>query len=129
MGFNIGQIVKINKEIATLPELNIGTILKTRGEQYYIVVSAEKAFEVHYNGGKESLCNWNKNTGKHYCRKDFDIVAVYNPSNMYGFKNLPTATPIWTEPTPVREMTVGEIEKELGHGVKVVGEDGDEYSF
>ena len=48
---------------------------------------------------------------------------------MYGFKNLPTATPIWTESTPAREMTVAEIEKELGHGVKVVGEDGDEYSF
>lgn len=111
-----------------LPELKIGTILKTRGKQYYIVISAEKAFEVHYNGGKESLCNWDKSTGKHYCRKDFDIVAVYNPSNMYGFKNLPTATPIWTESTPAREMTVAEIEKELGHGIKVIGED-EEWRF
>ena len=29
----------------------------------------------------------------------------------------------------VKEMTVAEIEKELGHGIKVVGEDGAEYSF
>lgn len=109
----------------TLPELKIGTILKTRGEQYYIVVSAEKTFEIHQMGGKESLSNWNKITGKHCTRKDFDIVAVYNPNDMYGFKNLPTAKPIWTETIPAREMTVTEIEKELGHGVKVVGEDGE----
>lgn len=112
-----------------LPELKIGTILKTRRGEYYIVVNEDNAFVVHSTGGKETIRNWDKETGKHCFNKDFDIVAVYNPSNMYGFKNLPTATPIWTEPTPAREMTVAEIEKELGHGVKVVGEDGKEWEF
>lgn len=112
-----------------LPALTPSTILKTRGEQYYIVVSAEKAFEIHHIGGKETLGNWDKVTGKHCSRKDFDIVAVYNADSMYGFKELATATPIWTETIPAREMTVAEIEKELGHGVKVVGEDGKEWEF
>ena len=112
-----------------LPPLSAGTILKTRGEQYYIVVSAEKAFEIYSTGGKESLCNWNKITGKHCSRKDFDIVAVYNPNDVFGFRGIATATPIWTETIPAREMTVAEIEKELGHGIKVVGEDGKEWEF
>lgn len=112
-----------------LPPLSAGRILETRGGQYYIVVSAEKAFEIHSTGGKETLSNWNKGTGKHCSRKDFDIVAVYNADNMCGFKGIATATPIWTEATPAREMTVAEIEKELGHGIKVVGEDGDDWEF
>lgn len=112
-----------------LPLLTAGTIFKTRREQYYIVVNAEKAFEIHHIGGKESLRNWNKVTGKHCSRKDFDIVAVYDADSICGFKELATATPIWTETTPAREMTVAEIEKELGYGVKVVGEDGKEWEF
>lgn len=112
-----------------LPTLTPGRILKTRGEQYFIVVSAERAFEVHSSGGKESLSNWNVFTGKHLTRRDFDIVAAYNADSMCGFRGLATATPIWTETIPAREMTVAEIEKELGHGIKVVGEDGAEYTF
>ena len=199
MGFNIGQIVKINKEIATedflsncyfcepskeraeilkdtehiitsfttetlrsgkkvkaahlktkdipctfcwiplialipignaLPELKIGTILKTREGVYYIIANKKNAFVIHLlMGGKESLSNWDVYTGKHCSRKDFDIVAVYNSDDMCGFKGLATATPIWTETTPAREMTVAEIEKELGHGIKVVGEDEKEWEF
>lgn len=108
-----------------LPKLKVGTILKTREAGYFTVANEKNAFAIHLLGGKESLCNWNKDTGKHCLEKDFDIVAVYDTNDMCGFKGLATATPIWTEPTPAREMTVAEIEKELGHGVKVVGEDGE----
>ena len=112
-----------------LPALTPGRILRLRGSYTYVVVNSEKAFEVHPLGGNESLSNWNVFTGKHHTRKDFDIVAVYSANNIGGFKGLATATPIWTETTPAREMTVAEIEKELGHGIKVVGEDGHEYTF
>lgn len=113
-----------------LPALTPGRILKTREGVYYIIANKENAFVIHLlMGGKESLSNWDVYTGKHCSRKDFDIVAVYNSDDMCGFKGLATATPIWTETIPAREMTVAEIEKELGHGIKVVGEDGDEYSF
>lgn len=112
-----------------LPALTPGRILKLRGDYTYVVMSSEKAFEVHPLGGKESLSNWNVFTGKHGSRRDFDIVAVYNADNLCGFRGIATATPIWTETTPAREMTVAEIEKELGHGIKVVGEDGHEYTF
>ena len=112
-----------------LPELKIGTILETRGKEYFIIANENNAFVVHPTGGKETIRNWDKNTGKHCFDKDFDIVAVYDSKNICGFGELSTATPIWTEHTPAREMTVAEIEKELGHGVKVVGEDGTEYSF
>lgn len=113
----------------TLPELNIGTILKTRKGQYYIIANEKNAFEVHHIGGIANINNWDKETGKHCFSKDIDIVAVYDSKDVNGFKNLSTATPIWTETIPAREMTVAEIEKELGHGIKVVGEDGHEYSF
>ena len=112
-----------------LPELKIGTILETRGKEYFIITNEDNAFVVHPTGGKETIRNWDKNTGKHCFDKDFDIVAVYDSKNIYGFGELSTATPIWTEPTPAREMTVAEIEKELGHGIKVVGEDGKEWEF
>lgn len=112
-----------------LPALTPGRILRLRGNYTYVVMGSEKAFELHPLGGKESLSNWNVFTGKHGSRRDFDIVAVYNADNMCGFKGLATATPIWTETTPAREMTVAEIEKALGHGIKVVGEDGTEYTF
>lgn len=112
-----------------LPALTPGRILKLRGNYTYVVMSSEKAFEINPLGGKESLSNWNVFTGKHGTRKDFDIVAVYDANGICGFKGLATATPIWTETTPAREMTVAEIEKELGHGVKVVGEDGKEWEF
>lgn len=112
-----------------LPALTPGRILALRGNYTYVVMNSEKAFEVNPLGGKESLSNWNTFTGKHCSRKDFDIVAVYNADNICGFRGIATATPIWTETTPAREMTVAEIEKELGHGVKVVGEDGHEYTF
>ena len=113
-----------------LPALTPGRILKTREGVYYIIANKENAFVIHLlMGGKESLSNWDVCTGKHCSRKDFDIVAVYNSDNMCGFKGLATATPIWTETTPAREMTVAEIEKELGHGIKVVGENGKEWEF
>lgn len=112
-----------------LPPLTAGTVFKTRREDYFIVISAEKAFRIHNMGGQEGLYHWDNITGKHCSRKDFDIVAVYNTNNMCGFVGLKTATPIWTETTPAREMTVAEIEKALGHGIKVVGEDGTEYTF
>lgn len=112
-----------------LPALTPGRILKLRGDYTYVVMSSEKAFELHPLGGKESLSNWNVFTGKHDSRRDFDIVAVYNADNLCGFRGIATATPIWTETIPAREMTVAEIEKELGHGVKVVGEDGDDWEF
>ena len=112
-----------------LPALTPGRILRLRGNYAYVVMSSERAFEVHSLGGKESLSNWNVFTGKHCSRRDFDIVAVYNADSMCGFKGIATATPIWTETIPAREMTVAEIEKELGHGIKVVGEDGKEWEF
>ena len=112
-----------------LPELKIGTILETRGKEYFIIANKDNAFVVHSTGGKETIRNWDKNTGKHCFDKDFDIVAVYDSKNIYGFGELATATPVWTETTPAREMTVADIEKELGHGVKVVGEDGKEWEF
>ena len=112
-----------------LPELKIGTILETRGKEYFIIANEDNAFVVHPTGGKETIRNWDKNTGKHCFDKDFDIVAVYDSKNMYGFGELATATPIWTETIPAREMTVADIEKELGHGVKVVGEDGHDWEF
>ena len=112
-----------------LPELKIGTILETRGKEYFIIANEDNAFVVHPTGGKETIRNWDKNTGKHCFDKDFDIVAVYDSKNIYGFGELSTATPIWTETTPAREMTVADIEKELGHGVKVVGEDGKDWEF
>ena len=46
-----------------------------------------------------------------------------------SMKDIFDTIPVWTETTPAREMTVAEIEKELGHGVKVVGEDGREWEF
>lgn len=106
----------------TLPELKIGTVLKTREGRYYIIANKEHAFEINYMGEKESICLWNKDTGKHCANKDFDIIATYNPKDMCGFGSV---VPVWTEPISAREMTVAEIEKELGHGVKVVGEDGE----
>lgn len=112
-----------------LPELKIGTILKTRKGEYFIIINKDNAFLIHHIGGRESVCNWDKITGKHRSRKNFDIVAVYNSDNMCGFRGLVTATPIWTETIPAREMTVAEIEKELGHDIKIVGEDGHEYTF
>lgn len=112
-----------------LPELKIGTILETRGKEYFIIANEDNAFVVHPTGGKETIRNWDKNTGKHCFDKDFDIVAVYDSKNIYGFGELSTATPIWTETTPAREMTVAEIEKELGHSIKVVSEDGKEWEF
>ena len=112
-----------------LPELKIGTILETRGKEYFIIANKDNAFVVHSTGGKETIRNWDKNTGKHCFDKDFDIVAVYDSKNIYGFGELSTATPIWTEHMPAREMTVAEIEKELGHGIKVVGEDGEDWEF
>lgn len=112
-----------------LPALTPGRIIRLRGNYAYVVMNSERAFEVHSLGGKESLSNWNVFTGKHCSRRDFDIVAVYSADSMCGFKGIVTATPIWTETIPAREMTVAEIEKELGHGIKVVGEDGTEYAF
>lgn len=113
-----------------LPALIPGRILKTREGVYYIIANKENAFVIHLlMGGKESLSNWDVYTGKHCSRKDFDIVAVYNSDDMCGFKGIATAVPIWTETTPAREMTVAEIEKELGHGIKVVGEDRKEWEF
>lgn len=113
----------------SLPALTPGRILKLRGDYTYVVMNSEKAFEVHPLGGKESLSNWNTFTGKHCSRKDFDIIAVYDANGICGFKGIATAVPIWTETTPAREMTVADIEKELGHSIKVVGEDGHEYTF
>lgn len=66
-----------------------------------------------------------RSDGTHTIWNSLDIVSIYRIQDNHTIKNIFDTIPVWTEPTPAREMTVAEIEKELGHGVKVVGEDGE----
>jgi hypothetical protein len=107
--------------------LKIGYAYKTREGKIYLCAE-RKGLNLNTLVTGESY-NRYRSDGTHTMYKSLDIVGVYRIQNNCTIKNIFDTIPIWTETTPAREMTVAEIEKELGHGVKVVGEDGDEYSF
>lgn len=58
--------------------------------------------------------------------EEWDIVKIYNPvlknAPTYLFENLTKESLIWEEKASIKEMTVTEIEKELGYSIKVVKE-------
>jgi hypothetical protein len=107
--------------------LKIGYAYKTREGNMYLCAE-RKGLNLNTLVTGESY-NRYRSDGTHTMYKSLDIVSVYRIQNNRTIKNIFDTIPIWTETTPAREMTVADIEKELGHGVKVVGEDGDEYSF
>ena len=107
--------------------LKIGYAYKTREGHIYLCAK-NNGLNLKTLETNEPYAKY-RSDGKHIAYGKMDIVSVYRIGDIYSIKDIFETVPVWTEHTPAREMTVAEIEKELGHGVRVVGEDGDEYSF
>lgn len=103
--------------------LKIGYAYKTREGNMYLCAE-RKGLNLKTLSSSESYDKYRSN-GTHTTYKSYDIVGIYRIGDSYSIRDIFETTPVWAEATPAREMTVAEIEKELGHGIKVVGEDGE----
>lgn len=107
--------------------LKIGYAYKTREGNIYLCAE-NRGLNLRTLYSSESYKNY-RSDGIHTTDKNYDIVSVYQIRDNFNIKNIFETIPVWTQPIHAREMTVAEIEKELGHGIKVVGEVGSEYTF
>lgn len=108
------EIELINKKPykRELLEMPLGTIIKIDGEE---------GNNVFVKVGEEMFCN----------NKD-DVIEeddIYHDLSLAFFGNeiveiqVPTYRTIYTKDKEIREMTISEIEKELGYSIKVIKED------
>lgn len=115
-----------------LSDLKSGNIVETREEEKYIVLLNTESGDILVNlksGCYLELCNYTSDLISKYNRKEYDIMKVcakdYVGDNLrsHGLTEK-TADYEWTwERDEKKEMTVSEIEKELGYSIKIVKED------
>lgn len=103
--------------------LKIGYAYKTREGNMYLCAE-RKGLNLKTLNSSEAYDQYRPN-GTHTTYESYDIVGIYRIQNNCTIRDIFDTIPVWTASTSAREMTVAEIEKELGHGVKVVGEDGE----
>ena len=94
-----------------------GTIVKCENGNKYYVHNKERAFN---ETGTISL-------EKEDLTGPWEIVAVYDATRVMGFGRMLSTIEekgklIWKKKAAAKEMTVAEIEKELGYSIKVVKE-------
>ena len=109
-------------EDAAKPVYHDGDIVQTKNGNYYLIWNAEERLGVRDYG---------------YARLEedghFSVVKVWKPDRkaLFALKDLKEACgELRWEKKTVKEMTVSEIEKVLGYGVKIVKEsEEDDYAF
>lgn len=111
-------------------DLKTGMVVETRnGEKYLVMLNTDyKDMElINFKGGYLSLYSYNSElifTEQPF--REFDIVKAYSVENsirwLLSNKECMEFKLIW-EREERKEMTLEEIEKELGYKIKIVGED------
>lgn len=117
---------EMNKEF-TKGDLKTGMIVETREGVKYVVLRNACTFGDLIVNGKDlywnELSNYNDELIEHNDYNELDIVKVYKPKHPYAIHTFEEdkLELIW-EREEYKEMTVAEIEKELGYKVKIVKE-------
>lgn len=117
-------------------DLKTGMVVETRnGEKYLVMYSPDfgKRVFISFDGGFLDLKDYLEDLTfrqPKYIRKfnshDFDIVKIYTLGEtlfdiLYDKNRLQYKT-IWQR-EEIKEMTIDEIEKELGYRIKIVGDE------
>lgn len=115
-------------------DLKTGMVLETRnGEKYLVMLNPDcKDMElINFKGGYMPLYYYNNElifTEKPAEKpaREFDVVKVYSAGwtirDLLSDKEHMKFKLIWERNEP-KEMTISEIEKELGYKIKIVGDD------
>lgn len=110
-------------------DLKTGMVVEIRnGEKYLVMLNPDcKDKElINFKGGYMPLSNYNNELMLKKFNKGFDIVKVYSVgSSIYWLlsdKERMEFKLIWKREEETKEMTVEQIEKELGYKIKIVGD-------
>lgn len=106
-----------DENMFTKKDLKDGMVVKTREGNYYLVCGDMLIRDKHFLG----MGAYNNDlTSKIVIEKD--VVAVYDKiHSLDALKYIEYKTALWKR-EEVKEMTVAEIEKELGYSIKIVKE-------
>ena len=108
--------------------LEIGHIIECRNGNRYYVHCKDRAFRYE---GSLGLINAETLVGSYEIVKEYRINEEKGPFTLHNFETTKGSVLelVW-EKKEIKEMTVAEIEKVLGYGVKIVKEsEEDEYEF
>lgn len=117
---------EMNKEF-TKSDLKTGMIVETReGIKYVVLLNACMFGDLIVNGNDlcwNGLSNYNDELIEHHGYNELDIVKVYKPKHPYTIHTFEEdALELIWEREEYKEMTIAEIEKELGYSIKIVKE-------
>lgn len=111
-------------------DLKTGMVVETRnGEKYLVMLNPDcKDRElINFKGGYMPLYNYNNELMLKKFNKGFDIVKVYSVGSsicwLLGDKEQMEFKLLWEREEETKEMTIAEIEKELGYKIKIVGDE------
>lgn len=109
-------------------DLKTGMVVQTRiGAKFLVMLNpdCEGRDLICFSGSYMSLSNYTNTL--EYPNSGYDIVRVFTLGESIGWlflnKNGLNYKLIWERKKGTKEMTVKEIEKELGYKIKIVGED------
>lgn len=110
-------------------DLKTGMVVETRnGEKYLVMLEpdCEGRELIRFNVGYMSLNDYNDELMLKKLNEKFDIVKVYSVESsicwLLGDKESMKFKLIWERSEP-KEMTIEEIEAELGYKIKIVGDE------
>lgn len=113
-------------------DLKTGMVVETEnGEKYLVMLEpdCEGRELINFSGGYMSLSSYNDELMLEKSYEEFDIMKVYSVGGSIRWllrdKELMNFKLIWQrkEIKEIKEMTVKEIEKELGYKIKIVGDE------
>lgn len=105
------QNIKPTKE--ELFKMPLGTIIKTDREKHNIYIKV----------GENDFCNDNCDHIEDHCiEDDLTLLNKYDGTKIVEIQE-PTYITIYKADEAIKEMTIAEIEKELGYPIKVIKED------
>ena len=111
-------------------DLKTGMVVELRnGDKYLVMLNpdCEGRELIRFNGGYMSLNAYDNELMLKKLNENFDIVKVYSAEGsicwLLGDKELVKFKPIWEREGIAKEMTVKEVEKELGYKIKIVSDE------
>lgn len=111
-------------------DLRTGMVVETRNGNKYLVMlnpDCEGKELINFDSGFMPLSRYNDNLMLKTGDEEFDIMKVYSVEasicRLLRDKERMEFKLIWEREEETKEMTVKEIEKELGYNIKIVGDE------
>lgn len=127
--YTIDDILKGDNNMFTKNDLRTGMIVERRDSEKFVILlncySGALSEDIMVNERAKNwdwLSSYDDNLKYYSDDSEFDIMKVYQANHPYGIHTFDNLILIWEREEEPKEMTVKEIEKELGYPIKIVKE-------